>query len=154
MVLGLEAEEKLQISQRIRELLIKKVTLLKEILSCAEKQSGLSYADNSLDYDDLLEQREICISNIKKVDIVLNGYMEKADLSNIYKEEIELLDGRIKEFLKQILVLDQENKMILAHQLKEVKLKFDNLAQGRKGAKGYSEIDKINIGGAFTDNKG
>jgi hypothetical protein len=151
--LDLEAEERLQVSGRIREFLVKKVLLLEEVFSCAEKQSGLSYAENPLDYDNLLEQREMCILNIKKVDVILNGFLVSSELTDTYKEEIELLTNKVKETLERILVLDQENKASMASQLSDVKCKFEKLKQGRKGTKGYSEIDNITIGGAYTDNK-
>lgn len=144
----------LAIEERIRELLSKKIILLEEILSCSHELSLLTYGENSDDYESLLEKREICIFDIKKVDVIINECMKALPSNGYSTREIDLLNNQIKETLKRILVLDEKNKRSMTGQFHEVKGKLEMIKRGRKGTQSYSEIDSISIGGAYTDNKG
>jgi chromosome segregation ATPase len=139
---------------KIQELLQKKIKLVDDLLSYAKQQAELSYIDNPVYYDNIVESRRNLIEEIKKLDIVLQRSLGALPESKGGVEaRINEANHQIASLAKQIVALDERSKALMACESRTVKNKLEALQKGKKGIKGYDGGTQYNPAGAFTDSR-
>lgn len=145
-------------TERLIELLSRKLNLLNEILAYAEEQRELNYQDNPSKFDNLIESREKCLADLDKLEVVikrsLNLITEECAVDRGFQEKLTGLNEDIKNTLKQIIEIDKENKEKLLEESSQLKNKLQKVNKGRKGVAGYQANTRFSVSGIFTDNKG
>lgn len=141
-------------TNKIEELLQKKLKRVEDLLLYARQQSELSYIDNPDSYDNIVESRGILIEEIKKLDIVLQRSFEDLKESKGEMEvRINEVNDQISGLIKQIIPLDERSKALMASELQTVKMKIQGLQNGKRGIKGYDAGNNLNQAGAYTDSR-
>lgn len=142
-------------SDRIRGLLESKIRFLEEILDCSKNLADLSYAQHGEEYNNLLKTREKYIDALKSVENALRERLDPKDsiISQAFGEPIASLTDHASELLREILLLDQKSISTISDEIQNVKSKLKAISRGRKGVAGYNAGQRINIAGAFTDNR-
>lgn len=145
-------------TERLFNLLSRKLNLLEEILAYSQEQHGLLYQRNHLKYNNLIESRAKCLDDLAKLEVVLERNLNRFNQTNAtdgsFQEKLYVINSNITATLKKILELDKSNKENMLKERSELKAKMQNVRQGRKGIAGYKENNRFSPAGIFTDNKG
>lgn len=145
-------------TERIIELLSRKLSLLEDILGYSKEQRELTYRDHSLKYDNLIQSRAKCLEDLGKLEVVLerslNRLGDKINNDRNFQEKLHEINSKITATLRQIIDLDKENKEKLMKERSDLQSKLRSVRQGRKGIAGYMGNNRSLTGGIFTDNKG
>lgn len=145
-------------TERIIELLSRKLSLLEDILGYSKEQRELTYRDHSLKYDNLIQSRAKCLEDLGKLEVVLerslNRLGDKINNDRNFQEKLHAINTNITATLRQIIELDKENKEKLMKERSDLQFKLRSVRQGRKGIAGYMGNNRSLTGGIFTDNKG
>lgn len=143
-------------SEQLLDLLSRKLNLLEEILACSKEQSEVTYQENPLKYDNLIESRAKCLEELKKLEVVLKRSLFQLNISSVnegyFQGKLTALNTNITMALKKILELDKENHVRILKEQSDLKNKMQNVRQGRKGIAGYTG-NNLSGAGIFTDNK-
>lgn len=146
------------ITERLIDLLSRKLNLLNEILAYAGEQRELNYQDNPSKIDNLIESRAKCLADLDKLEVVIKRSLNQVteDYANDlgFQEKLTELNEDIKNTLKQIIEIDKENKEKLLQESSQLKNKLQNVNKGRKGVAGYQANTRFSASGIYTDNKG
>lgn len=143
-------------TERLIDLLSRKLDLLNEVLAYAEEQRELNYQDNPSKIDNLIESRAKCLEDLGKLEIILDrslNQLEEVSYDEKFQAKLHAIDSSIRITLKQIIELDKENKEKLLKERSDIQSKLRRLRQGRKGIAGYTGNNRHLTGGIFTDNK-
>ncbi|NLY74013.1 MAG: flagellar protein FlgN [Firmicutes bacterium] len=145
-------------TERLCDLLSRKLALLEEILGYSKEQRELTYQDDSAKYDNLIESRAKCLEDLDKLEVVIKkcliGLDESSVTDDAFREKLTGLNERINKTLQTIIELDQENKERILKEQAALKVKIQNIRKGRKGVAGYTANNRFSAAGIFTDNKG
>ncbi len=139
---------------KIYELLQKKIQLMEKLLAYASQQAGLSYTDNPVNYENIVESRAIAIEEIKKLDIVLQQKLDAlGELGDDVKTHINGANTRVSDLAHEIITLDKKSKILISSEMKQVDNKLQVLQKGKKGIIGYDMNVNFSPSGAYTDSK-
>ncbi len=145
-------------TERIIDLLSKKLTLLEEVLEYSKEQRGLTFQKNSLKYNNLIESRAKCLEDLGKLEVVLERSLNRENVKIIndsgFQERLYELNSHITDTLKMIIELDKENKERMLKERAELKSKLHIVHKGQRGVAGYKGNNQFTAAGIFTDNKG
>lgn len=146
-------------TKRVNELLQKKIQLVETLLLYAKQQSGLSYIDNPVKYDNIIISRTQIIEDLKKVDAILQRILAITRTGAINKagdaldQSVNEVKEQVSVLAKQIIALDEKSKTSMTTELQMIKNQLQALQRGKKGLKGYSAGTRLSPAGAFTDSK-
>jgi hypothetical protein len=140
---------------RILGLMNNKVHFLEEMLKCSKLLADITFENHETEYNNLLETREQCIEVLKNIESTLQAESKNSEvgMTGIVCEEVASLNNKAERFIKEIIVLDQQNETAITIELQSVKTKIEALKRGRKGIAGYQATGRINAAGIYTDNR-
>ena len=129
------------------DLLLYKKELLVEFYKMVMKEKQCIQKEEWKRVDNIIKSKEYKISKINVIDKKLNN----KNIHSIRNNEEENIYRNIREILKDIQELENENIKMIEKMIKESKDHFADIQVKQKVNKAYSRIESIQKDGCFID---
>ena len=129
------------------DLLLYKKELLVEFYKMVMKEKQCIQQEEWKRVDNIIKSKEYKISKINVIDKKLNN----KNIHSIRNNEEENIYRNIREILKDIQELENENIKMIEKMIKESKDHFADIQVKQKVNKAYSRIESIQKDGCFID---
>lgn len=126
---------------------------LKKILEYTQSKSFKAVEGEIENFQIFLNERSRFFNTIEIIDNKIKNYdIKNVQSSNLVYKEVEKITSDIKSIVKEIIVLDKNNKKIMDELMKKIKENIKSSKVGQQVNKGYA-YSNLSFSGSFFDSK-
>ncbi len=127
--------------KELLKLLKQKKDCLQTILKMTKERKFNVVEEDVERFYNFFQKREVFFEKCRNIDNKISGYdISDDDKKSFFYKDVEKTESEIKEIIRQIIAIDEKNKVIMEELMRLIKDNIRNLKVSKQVSKGYNDF--------------